>query len=232
MDLFTDLWYNFLKTTERQIGTLKGVISLNITSNRSIKFYVKIFLVGIIVGGICRLLDFCPADTLWSFSSPQTLLGFWIISNTIIVLLSTSNICAGVSSFLYMFGMTLSFYGLQAILGIFIPLFSGGFRFSLFALFTVLSIPCAIAAFILYYWNREHIFNSILYSLPIGALVSEVIAVSIYFLEHHTFLLQLLMDSIGTVVFLFMFYKRAKSKVVFLIASVISSFVFYIIFPW
>ena len=189
-------------------------------------------MVGIIVGCICRLLDFCPADTLWSFSSPQTLLGFWIISNTIIVLLSTSNVCAGISSFLYMFGMTLSFYGLQAILGMFIPLFSGGFRFSLFVMFTVLSIPCAIAAFILYYWNREHIFNSILYSLPIGALVSEVVAVSVYFSEHHTFLFQLLMDSIGTVVFLFMFYKRAKSKVVFLIASVISSFIFYIIFPW
>ena len=45
-----------------------------------------------------------------------------------------------------MFGMTLSFYGLQAILGTFIPLFSGGFRTSLFMIFTICSIPCAIAA--------------------------------------------------------------------------------------
>lgn len=105
---------------------------------------------------------FFPADTLWIFSSVQTLFGFWIITNTIIVLLSTSNICAGISSFLYMFGMTLSFYGLQAILGMFISLFSGGFRFSLFVMFTVLSIPCAIAAFILYGWNRDHIFNSVI----------------------------------------------------------------------
>ena len=122
----------------------------------STKSYIKIFLVGTLVGCICRLADYFPADTLWSFSSIQTLLGFWIITNTIIVLLSTSNICAGISSFLYMFGMTLSFYGLQAILGMFIPLFSGGFRFSLFVLFTVLSIPCAIAAFILYYWRLCH----------------------------------------------------------------------------
>ena len=178
------------------------------------------------------MLDFCPADTLWSFSSPQTLLGFWIISNTIIVLLSTSNICAGVSSFLYMFGMTLSFYGLQAILGIFIPLFSGGFRFSLFALFTVLSIPCAIAAFILYYWNREHIFNSILYSLPIGALVSEVIAVSIYFLEHHTFLFQFLMDIIGAVLFGIIFFKKVKYRKMYIAGIVLSTLVFYYIFPW
>lgn len=81
----------------------------------STKSYIKIFFVGILVGCICRLADYFPADTLWSFSSIQTLLGFWIITNTTIVLLSTSNICAGISSFLYMFGMTLSFYGLQAI---------------------------------------------------------------------------------------------------------------------
>ncbi len=128
--------------------------------------------------------------------------------------------------------MTLSFYGLKAILGMFIPLFYGGFCFSLFVMFTILSIPCAIAAFILYYWNEDSLFNSVLYSLPIGALVSEVIAVSIYFLEHHTFLFQLLMDIIGAIVFLLMFYKKAKSKKVFIIASIISSLVFYFIFPW
>lgn len=189
----------------------------------STKSYIKIFFVGILVGCICRLADYFPADTLWSFSSIQTLLGFWIITNTTIVLLSTSNICAGISSFLYMFGMTLSFYGLQAILGMFVPLFSGGFRFSLFVLFTLLSIPCAIAAYILYYWNREYIFNSILYSLPIGALAAEATAIFIYFLEHHTFLFQLLMDVVGVIVFFLLFYKRAKSKKIFIVASVISS---------
>ena len=132
---------------------------MNKTLTHSMKSYITIFWVGILVGCICRLTDYCPADTLWSFSSIQTLLGFWIITNTIIVLASTSNICAGISSFLYMFGMTLSFYGLQAILGTFIPLFSGGFRTSLFILFTICSIPCAIAAFILYYWNQKAVQN-------------------------------------------------------------------------
>ena len=173
---------------------------MNKTLTHSMKSYITIFLVGILVGCICRLTDYCPADTLWSFSSIQTLLGFWIITNTIIVLASTSNICAGISSFLYMFGMTLSFYGLQAILGTFIPLFSGGFRTSLFILFTICSIPCAIAAFILYYWNKEHIFNSILYSLPVGALAAEASVIFIYFLGHHTFLFQLLMDVIGVLI--------------------------------
>ena len=113
-----------------------------------------------------------------------------------------------------------------------IPLFSGGFRTSLFILFTICSIPCAIAAFILYYWNKEHIFNSILYSLPVGALAAEAIVIFIYFLGHHTFLFQLLMDVIGVLIFLFMFYKKAKSKKLFLIASVISALVFYFVFPW
>ena len=117
-------------------------------------------------------------------------------------------------------------------MGYSLPLFSGGFRTSLFILFTICSIPCAIAAFILYYWNKEHIFNSILYSLPVGALAAEAIVIFIYFLGHHTFLFQLLMDVIGVLIFLFMFYKKAKSKKLFLIASVISALVFYFVFPW
>lgn len=205
---------------------------MNKVLTHDIKSYLKIFLVGILIGCVCRLADYFPADTLWSFSSIQTLFGFWIITNTVVVLLSSSNICAGISSFLYMFGMTLSFYGLQAILGMFIPSFSGGFRFSLFVTYSILSIPCGIAAFILYYWNRKNIFNSILYSLPIGALNSESAAVFVYLLEHHKFLFQLLMDIIGAIVFLFIFYRKANNRKIFIIASAVSSFVFYVIFPW
>lgn len=196
------------------------------------KSYTNVFFVGILIGCICRLLDYFPADTLWSFSSPQTLFGFWIITNTIVVMLSTSNICAGISSFLYMFGMTLSFYGLQAILGMFIPLFSGGFRLSLFVLFTIFSIPCGIAAFILYYWNKDNIFNSILYSLPVGALAAETIAVAVYLSKYHTFLFQLLMDSIGVIIFGIIFFRKAKSKKLYVIATIISTLIFYFVFPW
>ncbi len=182
---------------------------MNTSLKHDIKSYIIIFFIGIFVGCICRLLDYFPADTLWSFSSPQTLFGFWIITNTIVVMLSTSNVCAGISSFLYMFGMTLSFYGLQAILGVFIPLFSGGFRLSLFVLFSVASIPCGIAAFILHYWNRDHVMNSVLYALPVGALGAEAVAVSIYLSKYHTFLFQLLMDSVGVLIFGVLLFKKA-----------------------
>lgn len=191
--------------------------------------YLKIFFIGILIGCLCRLLDYFPADTLWSFSSIQTLFGFWIITNTIIVLLSSSNICAGLSSFLYMFGMTLSFYGLQAILGMFIPLFSGGFRLSLFVMYTVLSIPCGVAAFILYAWNKDHIFNSVLYSLPVGALVAETIAISIYLSKYHTFLFQLLMNGAGIIALGTLFYRKAKSRVVYLGSILASALLFYFV---
>lgn len=200
------------------------------TLEHNMKSYIKIFLIGILVGCVCRLADFFPADTLWSFSSIQTLLGFWIITNTLIVLLSTSNICAGISSFLYMFGMTLSFYGLQWILGMFLPLFSGVFRSTLFVMFTILSIPCGIAAFILYYWNRDTVFNSVLYALPVGALAAETAAISIYLSKYHTFLFQLLMDTVGTLVFGILFFKKAKSKKIYAMAVIASALLFYFVF--
>ncbi|CYU81760.1 TPA: hypothetical protein U1366_000925 [Streptococcus suis] len=193
------------------------------------KSYIKIFLIGILVGCITRLLDYYSLDTLWSWSSIQTLLGFWMISNTIIVVKSSSNKCAGISSFLYMFGMTLSFYGLQVILGMFIPMFSDRFRFSLFIMFTILSIPCAIAAFILYYWNKNEFYNSVLYSLPVGALFSETVAIAIKFHMTHTFLFQLLMDGIGTIAFGVLFFKKVKNRYVYLFSIIISFLVFYFI---
>lgn len=205
---------------------------INIKLSHTLKSYGTVFLIGILIGCICRLLDYCSSDSLWGFSSIHTLLGFWIITNTIIVLLSTSNECAGISSFLYMFGMTLSFYVLQAILGMFIPLFSGEFRISLFVLFTLLSIPCAIAAFILYYWNKDNALSSLLYSLPVGALVAETVEIFCYLLQHNTFLFQLIMDIVGVIAFGIIFFKRVKYRKIYIIGIVLSALIFYFVFPW
>ena len=178
--------------------------------------YGKIFLIGMLIGGICRLADYFPGDTLWSLSSIQTLLGFWVITNTLIVLFSTSHLCAGKSSFLYMFGMTLSFYGLQAVLGTFSPLLSGGFRFSLFVMLSLLSIPCGMAAFFLYDWNRDRELSSILYALPVGALAAEAAALAIYLSSHQKFLFQLLMDGVGMLAFGALFYRRTRNRKLFI----------------
>lgn len=222
----------YKKEINNKLQVVKENIMGNIKLNQTLKSYGIIFLIGILVGCICRLLDYCPSDSLWGFSSIQTLLGFWIITNTIIVLLSTSNKCAGISSFLYMFGMTLSFYGLQAILGMFIPLFSGGFHTSLFVLFSVLSIPCAIAALVLYYWNKNNALSSLLYSLPVGALVAETVAIFNYLLQYNTFLFQLIMDIVGVIVFGIIFLKRVKYRKIYIIGIILSALIFYFIFPW
>ena len=193
----------------------------------SVPSFLSVFLVGLAVGCVCRLADYFPADTLWSFSSIQTLLGFWIITNTVIVLLSSSNLCAGVSSFLYMFGMTLSFYGLKAILGLFLPRFHGPFQTSLFLMFTILSVPCAIAAAILYFWNRDHLFNSVLYALPVGALLAEAVAIVLYLIAHQKFLFQLLMDIGGFLVFGGLFWGKVKSKPLYLLSVLLFAGIFY-----
>lgn len=77
-------------TPQRAAGrTHRGGIVMNNRLTHSARSYITLFLVGISVGCICRLADFSPADTWWSVSSIQTCLGFWIITNTILVLLST-----------------------------------------------------------------------------------------------------------------------------------------------
>lgn len=185
-----------------------------------------VLLIGIAAGCLTRLLDCFPLDSLWGFSSIQTALGFWMITNTLIVLLSSSNLSAALGSFLYMFGMTLGFYGLQAVLGEFIPLFSGGFRLSLFLMFTLLSLPCAGAAFILYYWNKESVFSSALYALPVGALASETAALALNLYFRHTLLFQLLIDGAGFVIFGVLFFKRAKSGKLYLFSVALSAAAF------
>ncbi len=191
------------------------------------KSYGAVFLVGILIGCLCRLLDYCPADTLWSFSSIQTLFGFWIISNTVIVLLSCSNICAGINSFLYMFGMTVSFYGLKYLLGLFLPRFDGPFLRELFLVYSVLAVFCGIAAYILYFWNRDHWFSSILYGLPVGALAAETVGVLRYLLAHQTFLFQLMMNTAALMVFGVWFWRKARHKSLYIGSVCATALIFY-----
>lgn len=184
--------------------------------------YVLIFLCGILAGVVTRLTDFCSMDSLWSIPSIATLYGFWIISVTAIVLLSTSNLCAGISSFLYLFGMTLSFYGFQYILGIYLPMFdNGGFKTSLFLLYSILSVTCGIGAFALFYWDRNTKISAVLYALPIGALLAEAFATGIYLFQHATFLFQFLMDLFAALSFGLLFHRKTAHKVLYYGAAIL-----------
>ena len=87
---------------------------------------MALFLAGILAGVLCRLSDFCPYESLWSFSSVATLFGFWIVSVGVITMYSVSHRGAFLNTFLYLFGMTISFYGLKYLLGFWVPRFDNG----------------------------------------------------------------------------------------------------------
>lgn len=55
------------------------------------KSRIALFLAGILAGVLCRLSDFCPYESLWSFSSVTTLFGFWIASVSVITMHSVSH---------------------------------------------------------------------------------------------------------------------------------------------
>lgn len=106
--------------------------------------HLFLFLLGLFVGSVCRLSDFFPYESLWSLSSIATLFGFWIASTGVITYLSPSNKGAFINTFLYMFGMTISFYVLKYILGFYVERFSndGHFQTDLFLVYSVLSVVC------------------------------------------------------------------------------------------
>ncbi len=120
----------------------------SIKFQNTIKSYFTIVILGIAMGIVTRLTDFFPADTLWSFSSIATHFGFWMVTSTLIIYYSSSNINAGMNVFLYLFAMSFSFYFLQYILEFFLRRFDNeGFKHSLFFLYTAMSVVCGLVWF-------------------------------------------------------------------------------------
>lgn len=190
---------------------------MKISDNK--KSYFILFLIGMTAGILCRLTDFLPYEqSLWSLPSIATLFGFWIASVGIITCLSSSNKGAFINSFLYMFGMTFSFYGLKYILGFYIPRFSneGQFQMDLFIVYSILSVACGIGSFVLYYWNRHNVFNSFLYALPVSGLLAEAAACLIVLCNSHMLLAQTIFDIAFGLLFGIRLYKKAYHKIFYL----------------
>lgn len=180
------------------------------------KSYFTVFLIGMIVGVLCRLTDFLPyEESLWSIPSAATLFGFWIASVGIITCLSSSNKGAFINSFLYMFGMTICFYGLKYLLGFWIERFSneGQFQTNLFIVYSALSVVCGIGSFILYFWNRQNVFNSFLYALPAAGMLAEAAACLFVLYNRHMLLAQTLFDFAVGLAFGVGMYRKAYHKI-------------------
>lgn len=200
--------------------------------NDNKKAYFVLFLIGMIAGILCRLTDFLPyEESLWSLPSIATLFGFWIASVGIITCLSSSNKSAFINSFLYMFGMTISFYGLKYILGFYISRFSneGQFQTDLFIVYSILSVACGIGSFVLYFWNRQNVFNSFLYALPASGMLAEAVACLIVLYNGRMLLAQTILDIVFGLLFGIGLYRKAYNKLVYIgtvITVAVSVFLF------
>lgn len=200
----------------------------------TLKSYILISVIGCFTGFITRLTDFFPNDDIWGFSSIATLFGFWIITATLIVYYSSSNINAGMNTFLYLFFMSVIFYVSQPILGMYLPLFENPLKKDLLILYAAGSFFSGICGFILYSWNKKNLFSNVLYALPVGILASEALALLIYFIKNSTWLFQFLIDLIGAVVLGVLFYKKSENKFIyissFVIAALAAYFLYYTLF--
>ena len=176
------------------------------------------------IGGIfCRLTDFFSYESLWSLPSIATLFGFWIASVSLITYCSSSNRDAFWGSFLYMFGMTVSFYTLKFILGFFWERFSGEFPTALFIAYSVMALVCGIGSYILYFWNKENLFSSLLCALPASGMLAEAIACSIVLWKQKILLRQTLFDFIFAVILGVLLYCKAENRILFFFTLVIAT---------
>lgn len=183
----------------------------------SLKAYLAMFWLGILAGMACRLSDIFPYDSLWSLSSIATLFGFWIASAGAITWLSSSNGGAFLNVFLYLFGMTASFYSLKYLLDILGQEPELHFQTSLFLLYTLLSLFCAFGCFVLFCWNQGGLLGSVLYALPAGGLLAEALACLLVLLNRHMLLGQTLFDFAFGLLFGVGLFRQASNKVVYLL---------------
>lgn len=195
------------------------------------KSYSLTFLIGILAGVICRMSDSFSYEDLWSLSSIATMFGFWIASVVVITYLSSSHKGAFIHTFLYMFGMTLSFYGLQYLFELSSEAFSSDpiFQTNLFLLYSALSVVCGIGSAVLYYWNNENEVGSILCALPASGMLAEAIACSWMLLNYHILLAQTLFDFAGAFIFLYIFSNKATHKVSFAVALGIATVLIFLV---
>ncbi|AZB41950.1 hypothetical protein CEF21_06390 [Bacillus sp. FJAT-42376] len=183
---------------------------------------------GLVAGIITRLSDFSSNDDLWSFSSIATLFGFWMLTVTLVIYFSSSNIKAAINVLLYLFAMNFSFYLLKYVLGFFVPMFdNGGFQWGLFILYNIFALVCSVISYVLYFWNKENKLSNFLYALPVSGLAAETIGVSIYLYKNHTFLFQVIFDAISLIILGYWFYKKANNKLIYSATFVIITLIGY-----
>ena len=195
------------------------------------KSYFMLFIIGLLAGVICRLSDMLPyEESIWSFPSIATMFGCWIASVGVITYMSSSNKGAFINSFLYMFGMTISFYGLFYVLGLYSPAWhNDGFRTYAFLRYSILSVVCGIGSFVLFYWNRDNLFNSVLLAMPISGMLAEANGCIYMLVNRRMLLAQTIFDLSFALLFGVMGFKRAKNRAIYLLTVALTTTLVYFV---
>jgi hypothetical protein len=127
--------------------------------------------------------------------------------------------------------MNFSFYFLQYILGFFIESFYiGGMNWYLLLMFDIVALVCGAVSYVLYFWNKENKISNVLYALPVCGLGAELIGVTVFLINTRTYLFQIFFDFLGFGILGYLFYKKANSKVMYLMTVVIGTLTGYLLF--
>ena len=147
---------------------------------------------------------------------------------------SVSHRGAFLNTFLYLFGMTISFYGLKYLLGFWVPCFDNGgvFLTKLFLLYSALSLLCGIGCSVLYCWNDRRWYSSVLLALPAGALLAEGIACGIVLFACRMLLAQTIFDLGFAAWFAIVLGKKAERKSVFAMSLATSTLLLFFTVYW
>lgn len=193
----------------------------------TVKSYGLVVGLGVAAGIVTELLNMLPADTLWSFSSIASAFGFWMITTTLVIYLSCSNKNAAINVFLYLSSMNFCFYFFQGLLGCFFERYfvEGFMSWGLLLRFDLFALVCAVIAYGLYYWNKPWKISSVLYALPICGLCAETVGVAFYLHHHQTYLFQLILDSLSLAFLIWLLYRQAQHKFIFVATIVLGSLV-------
>jgi len=193
-----------------------------------LKSYLLFVGLGLGAGILTRLSDFFPNDDLWGFSSIATLFGFWMLTVTLIIYFSSSNINAAINVLVYLFCMNFSFYLLKYLLGFFNTMFDNeGFQWNLLIMFNIFALVCSAISYVLYFWNKENKLSNFLYALPVSGLAAETIGVSFYLYKNHTFLFQVIFDALSLMILGYWFYQKANNKLIYLATIVVITLIGY-----
>lgn len=186
------------------------------------KSYVKVIVLGLIIGIVTELVNLLPNNDVLGWSSIAGTFGFWIFTTTFIIYLSCSNKNAMFNTFLYLASMCCSFYLLQGIIKFFTPnmIVDGLIEWSHLFFWIMIAMICGIVAYVLYYWNKNNKFSNILYALPIAGMLLDTVNNCLKFYYSYTQLLGTILDVIFFILMFGFFMKKSNRKIIFIITII------------